>query len=227
MPSRQRAAASSLVTARPPKRTSPAPGARSPEIRPNRLVLPAPFGPTIPTVSPGPTANDRSSAMTMRPNRFVTWFSSSSGSVIRSFVRRLERSGERNLGHKRIVDDLHRPAVLRVRLPLHADAGRVHDTRSRVLARGPVELAGDALDVYLEQGRGDLALVVRVVHRGQRRVGDLKEAVVAERLHPLRAGGRGERGGYLRAGLPGERGLPRHIGRPPRVRGDVVDQGAE
>src|SRR5260370_23861176 len=150
MPSLHRAAASSLVTRRPAKKISPAPGDRSPEMRPNRLVLPAPFGPTIPTVSPGPTANDRSSAMTTRPNRFVTWFSSSSsGSVIRSFVRRLERSGERNLGHQRIVDDLHRPAVLRVRLPLHADAGRVHDTRSRVLGRGPVELAGDALDVHL------------------------------------------------------------------------------
>ena len=48
------------------------PGDRSPEMRPNRLVLPAPFGPTIPTVSPGPTVSDRSSAMTTRPNRFVT-----------------------------------------------------------------------------------------------------------------------------------------------------------
>ena len=67
--------------------------------------------------------------MTTRPNRFVTWSSSSSRSVIRSFVRRLERPGERDLGHQRIVDDLHRPAVLGVRLPLHADAGRVHDTR--------------------------------------------------------------------------------------------------
>ena len=66
-------------------------GDRSPEMRPNRLVLPAPFGPTIPTVSPGPTANDRSSAMTTRPKRFVTWFSSSSGSVIRLLVRRFER----------------------------------------------------------------------------------------------------------------------------------------
>ena len=65
------------------------------------------FGPTIPTVSPGPTVNDRSSAMTTRPNRFVTWSSSSSGSVIRSFVRRLERRGERHLRHQRIVDDLH------------------------------------------------------------------------------------------------------------------------
>src|ERR1700758_235083 len=79
MPARHRAAASSLVTALPPKVTAPASGDRSPEIRPNRLVLPAPFGPTIPTVSPALTENDRSSAMTTRPNRFVTCSSSSNG----------------------------------------------------------------------------------------------------------------------------------------------------
>src|SRR5208282_782662 len=84
MPSLHRAAASSLVTRRPAKETVPAPGDRSPEMRPNRLVLPAPFGPTIPTVSPAPTVNDRSSAMTTRPNRFVTWSSSSNGVLIRS-----------------------------------------------------------------------------------------------------------------------------------------------
>ncbi len=63
---------------RPANLTWPAPGDRSPEMRPNRLVLPAPFGPTIPTVSPASTVKDRSSAMTTRPNRFVTWSSSSS-----------------------------------------------------------------------------------------------------------------------------------------------------
>src|SRR5580700_8819030 len=121
MPSLHRAAASSLVTWRPAKEICPAPGDRSPEMRPNRLVLPAPFGPTIPTVSPGPTENERSSAMTTRPNRFVTWSSSSSGLVMRSFVRRLERSGERNLRHQRVVDDFHGIAPLAVRLPLHAE----------------------------------------------------------------------------------------------------------
>src|ERR1700756_4248339 len=107
MPSLHRAAASSLVTVRPEKETLPAPGDRSPEMRPNRLVLPAPFGPTIPTVSPGPTANDRSSAMTTRPNRFVTPSSCSSVSVIRSFFRWLKRGSERYVRHQRIVDDLH------------------------------------------------------------------------------------------------------------------------
>src|SRR3984957_16690147 len=103
MPSRHRAAASSLVTGRPAKATLPALGDRSPEMRPNRLVLPAPFGPTIPTVSPDPTVNDRSSAMTTRPNRFGTWGSSSRGSAIRLLVRRLERRGQGDGRHQRFV----------------------------------------------------------------------------------------------------------------------------
>src|SRR5579863_593170 len=82
MPRRHRAAESSRVTFFPAKLTWPAPGARSPAMRPNRLVLPAPFGPTIPTVSPAPTQKLRSSAMTTRPNRFVTWLSSRSGVLI-------------------------------------------------------------------------------------------------------------------------------------------------
>src|SRR5271155_4905013 len=136
-PSRHRAAASSLVTVRPAKRTSPAPGARSPEMRPNRLVLPAPFGPTIPTASPDPTVSDRSSAMTTRPNRFVTWSSSSSACAMWLRVRRLEVSGEGDLRHEGVVDDERGPAPLGARLPLHADAGGVHHAGGGVLGTGP------------------------------------------------------------------------------------------
>src|SRR5579875_38969 len=123
MPSRHRAAASSLVTARPAKRTSPEPGARSPEMRPNRLVLPAPFGPTIPTTSPGATLNDRSSAMTTRPNRFVTWASSSSAFVMQvrgSRVGGQQVGGDLRLRQQRVIHDLHLQRVLGALLPLHA-----------------------------------------------------------------------------------------------------------
>src|ERR1700690_1901876 len=120
MPRRRRAAESSRVMLRPANVTWPAPGVRSPEMRPNRLVLPAPFGPTIPTVSPVPTASDRSSAMTTRPNRFVTWSSSSSGSLIRSLVSRLQVGGDLRVRLQRVVDDLHLQRVLGSLLPLHA-----------------------------------------------------------------------------------------------------------
>src|SRR6516162_3165524 len=129
MPSRHRAAGSSLVIVRPAKRTSPAPGARSPEMRPNRLVLPAPFGPTIPTTSPGPTAKDRSSAMTTRPNRFVTLSSSSSGSVIRLWVGGVEVSRDLRLRLQRVVHDLGHHRELCPLLPL--DAHRRSDRHAR------------------------------------------------------------------------------------------------
>src|SRR5215475_5165930 len=121
MPRRQRAAESSLVTVFPAKDTLPLLGARSPEMRPNRLVLPAPFGPTIPTVSPSPTASDNSSAMTTRPNRFVTSSSSSSGPVIRSRVSWLQIGGDLGVRLQRVVDDLHLHRELGPPLPLHAD----------------------------------------------------------------------------------------------------------
>src|ERR1035441_8601607 len=121
MPSRHRAAASSLVIGRPAKEMPPASGDRSPEMRPNRLVLPAPFGPTIPTVSPAPTLNESCSAMTTRPNRFVTPSSSSSGLVIRSRVRRLQLCRGVHARQQRVVDDLHLQLVLGALLPLHPD----------------------------------------------------------------------------------------------------------
>ena len=68
---------------------------------------------------------------------------------------------------------------------------------------------------------------MRVAGGDQGRVGDLEEAVIGQRLHPLLAGGRLVLVGDLLAGLPGQRGLPRHVRRPPRVGGDVVDQAAE
>src|SRR5580700_11846700 len=151
MPSRHRAAGSSLVTVRPAKRTSPAPGARSPEMRPNRLVLPAPFGPTIPTTSPGPTARDRSSATTTRPNRFVTCSSSSSGLVISSRVGRLQVGGDLRLRQQRVVHDLHFQWVLGALLPLHA--GRRGDGHAwRGAAGGEVQRAGQRLNVHLVDG---------------------------------------------------------------------------
>ena len=43
------------------------------------MVLPAPFGPISPTVSPGPTSMETSSTATMPPNRTVAACSASAG----------------------------------------------------------------------------------------------------------------------------------------------------
>src|SRR5215469_871177 len=168
-PRRHRPAASSRVTARPANRTSPPSGASSPAMRPNRLVFPAPFGPTIPTTSPAPTAIDRSSAMTTRPNRFVTRSSSSSGLVIRSRVGRLQVGGDLRIGKQRVVHDLHLHRELRALLPLDADRRGDGDAGGGT-ARCEIQRAGDALDVHLVDGVGDLGLVVRIAHRRKGRV---------------------------------------------------------
>src|SRR6266851_7304232 len=187
MPSLHRAAASIFVTTRPPNRISPAAEARSPEMRPNRLVFPAPFGPTIPTTCPAPTLKDRSSAMTTRPNRFVTWSSSSRGSVIRLLVGRQEVRGDLGLRDQGVVDDLHFDRELGALLPLHAGRRGDGNTGSRA-AGGEVELPGDALDADVVDGVGDLGLIVRVAHGLQGRVRDLEEAVVADVGIPLTVG---------------------------------------
>src|SRR5262252_5534068 len=152
MPSLHRAAESSLVIARSPNEITPASGGRSPEMRPNRLVLPAPFGPTIPTVSPAPTLSEICSAMTTRPNRFVTLSSWSSELVIRSLVGRLQVAGDLRLRLQRVVDHLGLERVLGALLPLDAHRrGNGHARRGR-LARGEVERPGHAVDVHLVDG---------------------------------------------------------------------------
>src|ERR1700758_1643133 len=155
MPRRHRAAASSRVTFFPAKLTWPAPGARSPEMRPNRLVLPAPFGPTIPTVSPAPTEKLRSSAMTTRPNRFVTWSSSRSGVLIAHFIALgvaldlaeggQEVTSDLRVRLERVVDHDGLERVLGALLPLDADWRGDGHAGGGVLARGVVDRAGDGL----------------------------------------------------------------------------------
>src|SRR5882757_7529084 len=226
-PSRHRAAASSPVTVRPPKRISPPPGARPPEMRPNRLVLPAPFGPTIPTVSPAPTASESWSAMTTWPNRLVTWSSWRSGLVIGSLVGRLEVAGDLRLRLQRVVDHLGLELVLGALLPLDADRRRDRHAGRGRLARGEVDRPGHAVDVHLVDGAGHLVLVVRVVHRGQGGVRDLEEGVVADVGVPLPVAGGLVLVGELLARLAGERGSPRQRRGPPGVGGDVVHQVAK
>ena len=61
-------AAACAVMSRPSRRIVPASGARPPAIRLNSVVLPAPFGPMMPSASPGRNAKDRcSSAATTEP----------------------------------------------------------------------------------------------------------------------------------------------------------------
>ncbi len=50
----------------------PPSGCSRPTMQPIVVVLPAPLGPSSPTVSPGATENDRSSTATIEPYRLVS-----------------------------------------------------------------------------------------------------------------------------------------------------------
>src|SRR3954447_1089697 len=61
--------------------TSPDVGAYTPVIALKQVVLPAPFGPIRPRISPGRMSNDTSSSATTPPNRIVTLRRASSASA--------------------------------------------------------------------------------------------------------------------------------------------------
>ncbi len=66
-PARARPAELSDVTSRPASMIRPACNGVKPEMRSNIVVLPAPFGPMMPTISPAPTSNVTPSTARMPP----------------------------------------------------------------------------------------------------------------------------------------------------------------
>src|SRR5262249_57340503 len=117
--------------------------------------------------SPEPTANDRSSAMTTRPNRFVTLSSSRRGLVIRSLVGRLKVSGDLRLRLQRVVHDLGLDREPRALLPLDADRrGDLHAPRGAAGGGGQPprhRLRG----VHTVDGAGALLLAAPGCHPAQ------------------------------------------------------------
>src|ERR1700735_5498598 len=185
MPSRHLVAVPSRVTSAPPKAIVPACGARSPAIRPNRLVLPAPFGPTMPTMSPAPMRRDRLSATMTLPKLLVTPLSSSRAVPAASGIRWHQVSLDLHRRVQAVVHDLHHERVLAGgRLPLHAD--RREDSHAGRRAPGEVDRAAHAGVADRVQGGGNLALVVRIADVAERFLGDLEKAVARpDRLGPL------------------------------------------
>src|SRR5918996_4087590 len=96
MPARARRVDERPVMSRPSYRTVPASARNSPATRFNSVVLPAPFGPTMPSASSA-TANERSSITRSAPNRFSRLLTSRAG-VIDSLRVRVDagsRAGDR------------------------------------------------------------------------------------------------------------------------------------
>ena len=69
MPMRQRRSGGMRVTSWPSNMTRPASGATVPVTMPNSVVLPAPFGPMMPSASPRNSVRSMPSATTTAPKR--------------------------------------------------------------------------------------------------------------------------------------------------------------
>src|SRR5262249_20764741 len=158
-------------TGTPSNLISPDDGLRSPAIRPNRLLFPAPLGPTIPMRSPAPTISDRLSATTTLPKLFDIPASSSRAVPAASRIRWLELRLDLDSGVQVVVDDLHLERILACGLlPLHAD--RVNDRHARRRPVTEVQRAAHSRVADLMQGRGDLGRIVRVADLGEGLLGD-------------------------------------------------------
>src|SRR5438552_17056024 len=105
MPPRQRRCGARRVTSRPSYSMRTASTRASPETRLNSVVLPAPLGPRMPSVSPASTASETSSVTFSAPKDLPTRCSASSGiaSALLGKQAQLGRGGDAGLGL--VVDD--------------------------------------------------------------------------------------------------------------------------
>src|SRR5262245_3707601 len=80
----QRRSAGNRVMSSPANSTRPESGGTVPAAMPNNVVLPAPFGPIMPSASPSRSARSTPSATTTAPNRFEMFSSARTGAIVTS-----------------------------------------------------------------------------------------------------------------------------------------------
>src|SRR6185437_2503647 len=140
---------------RPPISTSPALGVTAPMIAINVELLPAPFGPTSPTISPRPTSSDTSRTAATPPSRTSRPETASAGEA--SDIRLLHRhpaAAQVGAHHVDVLADLRR-RTLRQRAAAveHVDAlAYLHDQRHVVVDH---EHAGAVLVADHAHGQGE------------------------------------------------------------------------
>src|SRR5579871_5714568 len=115
MPSAARRLAGQRVTGLPANRISPPSGRSAPATRPNVVVLPEPFGPSRPRISPESIVKDRSSTARSPPNALDSEATSRSGAA-------LPGTPGRQRVHERHAAEIPGPHhLLLTGLPLHDD----------------------------------------------------------------------------------------------------------
>src|ERR1700681_1218923 len=205
----QRSCCLAAVIMRPFRRISPASGASPPAIRLKSVVLPAPFGPMMPSASPGATDRSISSAAITEPNvlRRPLIFSMrlsatrrTNQNVIANLRRacsarlvllstdRLHLAAGRNVWRSPVVGDDDVVFIIVLHAPLAADQRCLCDVfcgEWRQVRSVPLYLADHGIEI----GRGDrsdhgLGIALRRTLQGID--GDLEQRMhEADRLRPL------------------------------------------
>src|SRR5262249_12347413 len=178
MPMRQRRSGVRCVMSMPAKKTRPASGATVPLAMPNNVVLPAPFGPMMPSASPSARARSIASATTTAPNRLeIPWrrrrghFALAGGLV--TSRQQLKPPANRNLRGGLVGGDDKVEAVA-LALPLSGDERGLGDVLYRLA--GPLHRADDRFVVRGGPGREERPRLQRL------------GALAPVRPHPDRAG---------------------------------------
>src|ERR1035441_8006518 len=131
-PARQRCSGGNPVMSRPSSRMRPRSGRRMPVTRLNRVDLPAPFGPMMPSASPRASDKSMSLATTIMPNAFETDFSSSitEPCLLSRSAQQLHFPANRNLRGQAVLGD-DNFVFIAVQPPLAADQRRLGDVLRR------------------------------------------------------------------------------------------------
>src|SRR5690606_18711874 len=185
IPARQRWSADWRVTSLPSNQMVPSSAGRSPATRVNRVVLPAPLGPTMPRAPPASTSSDMSS-ITFTPKDLTTPWTWMIGVTGRSggWSERLQLAVDGDVGQGRVLDDRQLERVVIPLEPLAAHQQRLGDPTDRTGRE--VDLADDRVEARRADRVAQGRLVAGAAGAGQRVQRHLEQRVgEAERLGPL------------------------------------------
>src|SRR6202161_2280712 len=189
-PARQRCSGAKAVMSRPFSRMRPRSGRSMPVMRLNKVDLPAPFGPMMPSASPRASDKSMSLATTIMPNALETDFSSSitEPCLLSRSAQGLHFPANGNLRCLAVLGD-DNFVFIAVQPPLAADQRRLGDVLRRK-RRHLVGAESDRTDDGIEFGGADrfryCSAVGRILGALERIDGHLEQRMnEADRLGPL------------------------------------------